>query len=461
MKRIGVLELHNSKEIAENFMSIGFECADRDMFKVEECYDYLGQSGIKYARLSSGWAKTEKVPGIFDFGWLDSIVNELIERGIEPWFNVVYGNPIYMPDAPNETAAGCTPMRYGEEVMQKWLSYVEALAKHFAGRVTHYEIWNEANSSWFWYPGKPDMVEYAEFIRRSGQMIKKVLQDARIGCGLDGRGFMDDQWLNVLLSELHPGDIDFYCFHTYTTAPEFQYFPNVRRIRERLDSFGHERTEIWQGEAGFPTWFPEDLKHGMKPESQSNEQRQAIVFLRRYFLDKASGCVRSSVYHTCDLWEKAYRLPGLVEKRQAAFGILNGLTYTPKKAYEVMCRMATIFSGKFVCISHSTPCNEAERKGAAVEPVRFVYEKDGKPVYAYYLPTDVEKEEAIDGNYTFYITANENKRWLSHPVLIDMLEGTVYELESQKDAAGNQKFEKLPLASYPFVICDRDTYKII
>lgn len=93
------------------------------------------------------------------------------------------------------------------------------------------------------------------------QVIKKVFQNARIGCGLDYKALMDDKWINVLFSELHPGDIDFYCFHTYTAAPEFQYFPNVRRIRERLDSFSHESTEIWQGESGCPTWFPEGVKN--------------------------------------------------------------------------------------------------------------------------------------------------------------------------------------------------------
>lgn len=459
MKKIGKIKLHTSNEIRNSFVSIGFECADRDLFKTEKCFDPLGNSGVKHTRLSSGWAKTEKEPGVFDFAWLDTIVDEMLARGIQPWFNLVYGNPIYMPDAPNETAAGCTPWQYGEAVIEKWLRYAKKLAEHFKGRITHYEVWNEPNSSLFWHPViGGDMPAYADMIHRTGAVIRAVDPAAKIGCVLDDRGFYSDQWMNILFPALQPGDIDFYCFHLYTTTPEWQYFPCVQRIRERLDAAGHTNTVIWQGESGFPSWFPE--KHSMNPKSQSNEHRQAVAHLRRFLLDKAAGCEICSIFHTCDLWEKSYDLPGLHNPKGAAQGVLNGLVYTPKKSYETLSRMATVLSEDFVPVSHSVPTNEIERYAPATETLRFAFQRNGSPVYAYYLPTDVEEEVPPKDGYSFVIDAANHEPILSSPVLIDLLDGDVYELTDVHTTETAQILSGLPLAEYPFILCEKDLYEI-
>lgn len=462
MKNLGKIKLLTSNEIKDNFVSIGFECADRGLFKVEKCLEPIGKSGAKHTRLSSGWAKTEKEPGVFDFTWLDEIVDTMLKNGIQPWFNVVYGNPIYMPDAPNETAAGCTPWRYGEEVIEKWLRYAEKLAEHYKGRVTHFEIWNEANSGLFWHPGDgPDMLEYADMIQRTGKAIRNINPDAVIGCGLDGRGFYSDEWYKVLIPALKPGDIDFYCIHFYTTTPEWTYFPGIKRLRNLLDECGHTNTVIWQGESGFPSWFPESLDHSMQPKSQSNEHRQCVGHLRRFLLDKASGCEICSIFHATDLWEKTYKLPGLNNPKGAAHGILNGLTYTPKKSFETFNRVATVLSEDFVCISHSTPVNEVERYAPATEAVRFVFKRNGEPVYAYYLPTDIEEEVPATDGYTFVVDSANGEQFIENPVLIDMLDGDVYELTDVTIDGTKQMFNNLPLAEHPYIICDKKIYDII
>ena len=60
MKKIGRLKTYTSKEIENSYVSIGFECLDRDLFNPEKCYDLLAESGVKYARCQTGWAKCEK-----------------------------------------------------------------------------------------------------------------------------------------------------------------------------------------------------------------------------------------------------------------------------------------------------------------------------------------------------------------------------------------------------------------
>ena len=86
MKKIGKLKTYTSKEIKDSYVSIGFECLDRDLFNADKCYDPLAKTGVKYARCQTGWAKTEKEKGVYDFAWLDNVVDNLLARGVDTDF---------------------------------------------------------------------------------------------------------------------------------------------------------------------------------------------------------------------------------------------------------------------------------------------------------------------------------------------------------------------------------------
>ena len=75
--------------------SVGCETLDRDFADFDKFKDFFVELGIGYARLQSGWAKTEKEKGKYDFAWLDHIVDGLIERGVKPWMCLCYSNPLY------------------------------------------------------------------------------------------------------------------------------------------------------------------------------------------------------------------------------------------------------------------------------------------------------------------------------------------------------------------------------
>lgn len=78
---------------------IGLEKLDRNVFDPSKTYDRLADIGMKYVRLQSGWMRTEKEEGIYDFAWLDEIVDNLVSRGMEPWLCLCYGNPVYTESA--------------------------------------------------------------------------------------------------------------------------------------------------------------------------------------------------------------------------------------------------------------------------------------------------------------------------------------------------------------------------
>ena len=109
LKEIGRLKGVCSKESRANRLGVGFECLDRKVFDPEKVYDKIAKSGLKFARCQTGWARTETQKGKYDFSWLDSVVDNLRSRGIQPWFNVGYGNPLYMDTSPIPRASGTSP----------------------------------------------------------------------------------------------------------------------------------------------------------------------------------------------------------------------------------------------------------------------------------------------------------------------------------------------------------------
>ena len=112
MTLIGKLAVHNANDIAVSRFSVGFETLDRKMFTPSKCYKPLADLGVKRARLQTGWNRCETVKGEYDFSWLDESVDALLALGVQPWFNVGYGNKLYMPGAP-DAAVGHIPHGYG------------------------------------------------------------------------------------------------------------------------------------------------------------------------------------------------------------------------------------------------------------------------------------------------------------------------------------------------------------
>ena len=69
-----------SKDIKKSIIGLGFEKLDRDVFDPEKSYDFVAKSGVKWARLQSGWQRTEKRKGVYDFKWLDDIVDSMLKK---------------------------------------------------------------------------------------------------------------------------------------------------------------------------------------------------------------------------------------------------------------------------------------------------------------------------------------------------------------------------------------------
>ena len=67
LKKIGQLKTKKSTEIKKSKISLGFEKLDRDLFDPTNAYDAVAETGVKWARIQSGWQRTETYNGETSF----------------------------------------------------------------------------------------------------------------------------------------------------------------------------------------------------------------------------------------------------------------------------------------------------------------------------------------------------------------------------------------------------------
>ncbi len=458
IKLIGSLKLYNSASLVTSRLAVGFETLDRDMFKPEPCYNYVSELGVKFARVQTAWIKCEKNKKQYDFKELDSVVNNLIERGVTPWFNLTYGNPLYMDDIPNEFAVGCIPNLYGEECLQGWLNYVKALAEHFKGRVCMWEIWNEPNVKAFWYPGSPSGEKYAEFVAQTAPVIRDVDSDAKIiGCCA---GIAVEFVRRAVLAGIGK-HIDYYSFHPYRGVPERDYFISIRNMRRLFAKYA-PHVKLMQGECGYPSQTYEHHDAHLTPYN-ATEETQAKFVLRRVAIDYSTNMEIISYFHIADLMERIYMQSSGEARPPVMLGLLHGKKYTPKKSFYAMQKMCSLLSGNDIIpedLFIRGWMNDFDERFAGViptlAPIFGTFSKKGYPFYFWYYPEDLQKE--WHGNSSFYVSIlpDETENELKEPVIIDSLSGKVYEVTNfGSNSYFSTEYHSLPLTDYPVFLTDK------
>ena len=256
-----------------------------------------------------------------------------------------------------------------------------------------------------------------------------------------------------MFANLKKEHLHIFAYHTYSTVPEYRIAEALAEVRRLLKKHGLEDVELWQGEGGYPSWAYEG--HWLVKEGCDDERPQAVYQLRRYFIDVSLGAKMSSFFQMADMWEKPYEKATQVIKKPAGHGILNGLTYTPKKSYETITYLSTLLSGDI------KPSDEfilayvwSENPADSMACQKFSFDKNGIPVYVYYYPSDL-RYELKEPNM---VSINVEKTH-ENPILIDTFNGEVYELDENEFKGG--KVYNVPLKEYPLVITDKKAFEII
>lgn len=462
LKRIGSIKPRSSKEITFSRIGLGFEKLDRDVFDPEKAYDKVERLGVKWARLQSGWARTETTRGVYDFSWIDKIVDNFVSRGIEPWVCLCYGNALYNNEAENVFGAvGCPPI-FTDEQKRAWKNYVTAFVKHFEGRVHYYEVWNEPDGAWCWKHG-PNARELGEFTRDTGMYIKSACPNAKVIGGVTCCRSIS--FLNEAFTTGMGEYLDFVSFHEYTND-ETRVFETVRAY-SALARHYNPNIRIIQGESGSQS---RTGGHGALWHAGWTEAIQAKQLARHTIADLLSGVYFTSYFSCMDMIEA---LNGSNDDKASYldygyFGVLgaefdeNGRsvgTYYEKPSYYALQNICSIFAEDFeLCdmpivfdSDRSALTMDADIKRTQV--VSGGFKNKGGKAFVYWYPSNI-LTTSIDSvtKMTFFTEYDSFK-------LVDVIDGSIYEIPEEmieRQSRGVFRINDMPVKDTPLMLVTGD-----
>ena len=430
--KTGRVAVKTAREIGPSRLGIGFEKLDRKTFEPENAYDLVAQMGVHYVRLQSGWQRTERQKGVYDFSWLDGIVDSFIARGQEPWIDFCYGNDLYSESAKEYFGAVGIPPIFTEEEKAAWIRYVEATVRHFRGRVTWYEIWNEPDGVWCWKHGS-DAREYADFAVATAEAIHRADPGAKAIAGV--LCTVNLPYFKIMFDRGVAQAADAVSFHRYH-ADEMNALNEIRALRALVDRY-NPKLQIIQGESGTQS---DSRGAGALRGGAWTELKQAKYTLRHRLLDLSSEVTFTSQFTAVDMIEALNGKVGDKASYQdfGYFGLLHadfdgdGIacgTYSPKLSYRAMQHLASLFTGDV------RPCDlpvirkalESPRvfgmddSSAAIVTLGFENGRGGQAL-AYWKAADLMRE-TFEGTVSFLLPEETRKIRL-----IDLMTGDIYRL---------------------------------
>jgi hypothetical protein len=458
LPRLGTLQPRHADQVPSANWLIGCETLDRDMADYEQYKAYLVPLGIRRLRLQAGWAKTEKTKGQYDWTWLDKIIHDAAGRGLQPWLETSYGNPIYPGGGGINLSAG---LPTSPEALAAWDRWVEALVKRYRGQVKEWEVWNEPNFGDNTI-NTPAMV--ADLNIRTAEIIKRLQPEAKIS-GLS-MGHIDLAYADAFFKMLHQRGklalFDNITYHDYVYNPDANY-GRVAELRRVLDQYAPQ-LKLRQGENGAPSMGGSG--RGALGDYPWSELTQAKWNTRR-MLGNLGHDIECSILGIIDM---NYNLPGSPITRLNVKGIIQSdstrRAVRPKMAYHAMQHVASVFDHSLQRIrrvkhTHNKNLAPPDRETVlytqgtdrSLSVYGYRHAQTGKQVFTLWMdeaiPTDDNTPKPL--NFTF---TNAN---FDQPVLVDVISGQVYDIPAgQWRKEGNTySFTDVPVYDAPVLIADK------
>ena len=434
-KCLGTIQPRSVGEIdAGQNWTLGCETLCRDYIYWDTYKDYVAPLGIKTIRLQGGWAKTEKVQGVYDFAWLDYVIDDALAKGLEIWLETDYGNPIYEGAGTADLGAGFPTSEVGLAAWDRW---VEALATRYKDRASKWAMWNEPDIG---VKKTPEMI--ANFNIRTAEIIKRIIPDARIGALSLAR--IDPTYLDACLKVIaDQGKLNLFewvIYHGYTKNPDDAY-KNVEAMKEVVGKY-EPQLKMWQGENGCPS--ERATKFALSGHDWS-ELTQAKWNTRRMLGDLGHDCI-SSVFTICDFDHAGREInrKGLLkinDKRNLA---------KVKMAYYAVQNVVAVFDNNLVRQQDYACTIECEQP---ITWFAYRHEKADADLLVFWNGTTFP----LDTNDTLPATIRVEGGKFADPVWADVITGRIHEIpeDCKSLAAGTMVLKNIPTYDGPVIITDR------
>jgi hypothetical protein len=433
-------------------------------------------AGIKWGRIGqyedtsdiTGWDWIEQKRGEFScLPELDDYVDSLVDNGVEPQLQILYGNPMYtspagkLPDSTTPTPASVHnrdmnlysvfwPPRTPEQI-DAFLRYTKWLVNHFRGRIHYYALWNEQDGS-YWNPD-PNPTEYGRLLGAFVKAVREVDPNAKLVYG--GQATLSVDFARAALDACQcASSLDVFAYHTYpggysqNVPPESMDYGafgplSPRALREAVRSYPGIRPDIQFWDDEFNS-LP-DLPAG------SDETVQAKYVPRTMLYNWANGI-------SSWIWE-------LINDTSSSefdnFGIIHGMLFkpsdfTPRQVLAAVQNLDAVFSdterAKSIAISSPDFVAIQNDAGAPVEAYGFRSTK-GKGVVGFWLATHSWPHNAYVPKY---VTLTLKNTGIEHPVLASVHTGEIKPLEWK--AGTRDTLEKVPLLDSVQAIVDESYF---
>lgn len=434
LKRIGTLIPKSVHEINNPLFSLGCETLDRDIANWDVYKGYLEPLGIRRIRLQGGWAKTEKKKGVYDWQWLDTIVEDAHRRGLVVCMETSYCNTLYDPKAALGPG-GLLPS--GEEELAAWDRWVEAMAKRYTAKgVTEWMMFNEPNLR------KENTVDkiVANNIR-TAQIIKRVNPDAKIAAFV--LAGLNMKMLEDLIAGIKAqGKEDLFhwaCYHGYAANPD-SLAENMTKFHELLKR-EVPKWRPWQGESGCASEPVQYALSGIDWTEYSHAKWNA----RRMLCDIGHD-IESCVFTISDLTYSRSFI--------SRYGLLktdseNNLVKV-KMAYYMVQHVATLFTEQRPVVAGY----RAQVEGCTnVAHYAFRDQPTGLDLLTLWDTSDVPGNGATLTPVNVTVMEGQFKE----PVWVDIVNGGVYEIPASRvERSGTTiTFKEIPIYDSPIVLMDR------
>ena len=160
--------------------TVGF--ADSNLYAetpadINRSLDAMQAMGVNNVRVLLPWASMEPLPGVDNWATADYIVNAANQRGMGV-LGVLNSTPSWAI-APGQPVTYSTPPASDAQLA----AFASQVASRYAGKISAYEVWNEPNSYYGYYP-TPDAAGYTRMLQAVYPAIKAADPNATVVGGV-------------------------------------------------------------------------------------------------------------------------------------------------------------------------------------------------------------------------------------------------------------------------------------
>ncbi|MBP7483645.1 MAG: hypothetical protein KA788_14025 [Lacunisphaera sp.] len=445
-------------------------------------FDRAGELGVKWTRFLAVWPAIESSKDRYDFTSVDEPVDAARAQGITPFVCLSNGNKLYSeaiphPDRDWRLIYGVKPAPpiLNEEAMAAWLRWVDAVVTHAKDRVTHWEIWNEANHYAYW-GAKPNAADYGRLVRLTAARIKAIQPEAVIIAG--AMAGLDPKFTAGFLAEDTARQVDIVSFHNYASLPEGRIY--LADETWAAINAHNPAIQLWQGECGTGSASSTKDFRGTSPWG---EMVQAKWLLRQAFIDTFYMRATLSVYFKLfdggdrDAQQARPELKPVdrilgfpaegTGRRVRGVGVnekclLSNPDLTPKPAFYAYQNLCAVYGAGYAPLAVAqrpelTPTAEGQFQGILHDdaypsvPLTAAFQgKDGATLVAWWLPWQPQEYTPRPATASLRV----KNATFSEPVLVNLLDGSVHAVSAARDGA-DTVFAAVPLFDFPLVIVER------